>query len=312
MSSSVESALSGLAARQYGLITRDQAVAAGASTDSIDRLCRRGAWVRSAPSVYRVASSGRSWKQDVMVAALSVSEEAVASHHTAARLWQLDDFDPYPIHVATTRPRWRKRDGVVVHRLTDLASPYVTAALPIPMTTPARTILDLAACVPAWRVERVLDAALRRGLTSVEAVEEIVSDLARQGKRGVKVIRELVKARAAWSETTESELEDAFQRLVLRSGLPRPSPQFQVLASGEPIARADFAYPEQKLVIELDGFAFHSDPASFVLDRERQNRLLMAGFRVLRYTARDLRKRPEEVIEELRQALSLPVNRDRA
>ena len=311
VSPNVELELSRVIAAQHGLITRAQAVAAGASTDSIDRRCGRGAWVRVAPAVYRVASAESSWEQDVMLAILSVAVEAVASHQTAAILWQLTDQDRYPIHIVTSRPRWKAR-AFQVHRSTDLAEPYVTIYSGIPVTTPTRTIIDVAATSPAWRAERVLDTALRKGLTSLDELAEIVSDLARQGRRGVKLVRELIDARADWIGVTESELEDQFRRLLNELDLPLPLTQYEVSDNGGFVARVDFAYPDQEVAIELDGFAFHTDPASFTLDRERQNRLLMAGFRVLRYTARDLRSRPKQVAQELQRALAFPVNRDRA
>ena len=98
-----------IAARQYGLITRAQALAEGANPDSIDYLTKR-TWTRVAPGIYRLPGAASSWHQDVVLAILSVADEAVASHQTAAILWKLINRDPYPIHVATTRPRWRRRD----------------------------------------------------------------------------------------------------------------------------------------------------------------------------------------------------------
>ncbi len=300
-------AIGSIASSQFGLIRRDQAMDLGAASNSIAGLVREGVWTRVAPSVYRVSGSVSSWEQEVMLAALSAGDGAVASHQTAALLWKLGDLDPHPIHVATTRPRWRRR-SFTVHRLTDLAEPHLTQRSGIPVTTPTRTVLDIAAVVPPWTTERVLDAALRGRLTSVEALAELVDDLSRQGKRGVKLVRRLVEARADWKGITESELEDRFRRLVQAEALPLPLAQFDVRVDGKFLARVDFAYPEQLVAVELDGYAYHSDQVAFARDRERQNRVLMAGFKLLRYTARDLIHRPEQVAFELREALAFPVN----
>ncbi|MFQ5967096.1 MAG: DUF559 domain-containing protein [Acidimicrobiia bacterium] len=307
----VESDVNHIAACQYGLITHQQAVEAGVGPRSIQRLHDRQAWIRVAPAVYRLAGVPSSWHQDVLLAVLSVADEAVASHQTAAILWELADRDRYPVHVATTRPRWRGRH-FVLHRSTDLAEPYVTVTSDIPVTTPARTILDLGGSAHPRQTERALDAALRQGLTSYEEMAEIVTDLGRQGRNGVRVVRGLVEARARWAETTESELEDQFRRLLVKEGLPFPLAQREISDSRGVIGRVDFAYPDRRLLIELDGYAYHSDPAAFTRDRERQNRLLMVGYRVLRYTAADLRGSPGNVIAQLRQALRVSVNRDSA
>ncbi|MDF1597287.1 MAG: DUF559 domain-containing protein, partial [Acidimicrobiia bacterium] len=146
---------------------------------------------------------------------------------------------------------------------------------------------------------------LRDGLATLNEFEILLADIGRQGRAGVGLLRDLVEDRAKWAGENESALEDEFRRIVDRALLPVPTPQFEIRDErGLFLGRADFAYPERRLVIELDGYRYHSDPDAFVRDRSRQNRLLMAGYRVLRYTAQDLRQYPERVIADLVRSLN--------
>jgi hypothetical protein len=111
-----------------------------------------------------------------------------------------------------------------------------------------------------------------------------------------------------WTERTESELEDRFLHLVRRAGLPTPVAQWTVPdARGAFIGRADFGWPAQRVGVELDGYAFHSDPTVFRLDRDRQNRLVLAGVTLLRFTWWDVDLRPAVVEHSLRTALGFCV-----
>ena len=294
--------------QQHGVITRQQAIRVGASPSMVDRLSRRGTLVAEGAGVFRASLYPTTWHQRVMIAALSVDESAVASHETAAAVWRLIDFRPDVIHITVRRRRWRSRD-FVVHRSTDLAPEHIQSMEGIPTTSVARTLIDMGSTAGPAQTERALDNALRRGLVSLGLLTEMVDELARQGRRGVPVVRELVIQRRSWTDSTESELEDQFRRLLTRAGVPLPTSQFEVRSGdGALVGRVDFAYPDTCVLIELDGYAYHSDPAAFVRDRERQNALMLAGYQVLRYTASDLRTRPEAVVTEVASAAGFPVN----
>jgi hypothetical protein len=149
-------------------------------------------------------------------------------------------------------------------------------------------------------VPSALDAGLRKELFTLDEVERFVARVAKRGRRGIGVIRPLIGRRRAWENTTESELEDRFRRIVGSSTLPIPIPQFVVTdENGRFICRSDFAYPESKVLIELDGMAYHADADTFQRDRTKQNRALAAGWWTVRFTWDDLSADPDGVISVL-------------
>ena len=287
MSSQIERAIARLAPHQHGLVTRTQLRGAGIPARSIDYHVATGRIERVHPGVYRHAAVPRSWLQTVLAATLSAGEGAAASGLTAARLWDLHESPGQVIEVTvlgTAHPRSR---GFVVHRSRRPFSPAIVNA--IPTTPPARTLDDLARVLPERVLEELLDKALYRRLVRP-------SELA--GARGA--LGRLVRARDG--AQVESVLETRFVRLVRTHGLPPPVPQFEIRRGGTLLARVDFAYPLERVAIEIDGFRYHAGRSVFDGDRRRQNDVLSAGFAVLRFTAADL-ARPRRVAAMIRRVL---------
>ncbi|NIA25345.1 MAG: DUF559 domain-containing protein [Gammaproteobacteria bacterium] len=297
-----------LARSQHGVVTRPQARDAGLSSSGVDRRLRSGYFLSVYPGVFTLSGVPSSRLQGLMAAVLSTGVGAVASHRSAAGLLGMLPW-PRQMHVATRRRRWSPKP-FVVHRSTDLAPDQTMVLRCIPTTEPARTIVDLGAAVGRRTVALAFDKALRDRLVTLERVAEVVDDVARQGRTGVGTARALLEIRLKWRGDTESPLEDLFRQLLADAGLPMPMGQYPVRDQlGVVVARLDFAYPERRLGIELDGFRFHSDPKTFADDRVRQNAVLSAGYRLLRYTARDLRDTPQRVVAEVARSLAeLPVN----
>ncbi len=292
-----------LIAAQYGVISRRQLIDAGISYGVIDHRLRSGALVHVDRGVYRARVAPPSGEQSLMAAVLGIGGAAVVSHQSAAHLWGLLGRRPEQPHVTTSTGRWRPKP-FHVHRSMDLAVEHITSVRGIPTTTPARTVVDLGASAPRLAVS-AFNQVLRDRLVTLSEFEILIGDIGRQGRAGVGVIRKLVEERAKWVGTNESALEDEFRRIIDRSLLPIPVAQYEIRDDrGMFIGRADFAYPERRLVIELDGYRFHSDPEAFARDRNRQNRLLLAGYRILRYTAKDLRQNPDRVVADLVRSLT--------
>jgi hypothetical protein len=127
-----------------------------------------------------------------------------------------------------------------------------------------------------------------------------VERVAKRGRRGVGVIRPLLEVRLEWAGLTDSDLEDLFRRIVAESGLPMPEPQYTLRDEhGNFVCRADFAYVDRRALIELDSEKHHMNPATFRRDREKQNRATSLGWRVYRFTWRQLVDTPDEVITVL-------------
>lgn len=290
-----------LMASQHGLATRRQLIESGMNEGAIAGRLRKGALIRVHHGVYRSRQAPQTPDQVLMAAVLASGDGATVSHQSAARLWGLPTRIPDRPHITTTAGRWRPKQ-YYVHRSGDLAPVHVDQVRGIPTTTVVRTVLDLGAVEP-FLAGKAFRQSLRDRLATLQDYDEILSDVGRQGRAGVGVLRDAVEARRRWESENESVLEDEFMAIVDRYLLPSPVPQHVIRdKTGGFIGRVDFAYPEHRLLIELDGYRYHTDPGAFVRDRNRQNRISLAGYRVLRYTAEDLRS-PNRVVGELSQAL---------
>ena len=302
---SKDRALSQLASQQHGAFSVEQAIACGLTRRGIEDRERRGVYERIYPTAFVLAGAPATWHRATMAAILSIGSLAAASHRSAAYLWGLLPGTGPRIHVVTRRWDRRHRLDVRLHESLDLLPTDIVTVTGIPTTTVERTIVDLGAVEP-WRVERALEAGISSNLVTLGMVEGFMRRVARRGRRGVGVIRPLLEARARWDGATQSDLEDLFRALLDRLSLPVGTSQLRIVdANGTFVGRPDFAYPEHRFVVELDGERFHMDRLAFRNDRRRQNEFELLGWRVLRYTWWDLTNRPEEVGGEIRTALSV-------
>ncbi len=289
------------AALRHGVVDRAAVIEAGLSSDQLKGLTSRGVLERVAYRTYVFPAVPRDWHQAVLIATTTAGDLALASHQTAAFLHGLVDRKPPRIEVVM--PRWnRAHQEFVVHESTDLAPEDSAEVSGIPVTTPVRTVVDLGASAP-WLVESALDRGLRTRSFTLEGVAALVGRVARRGRRGVGVIRPFVEQRLHWDGVTESELEDLFRRSWgLRT--PQPTPQVEIRnPDGTFVCRADFAFIEHRLRIELDSEAFHMDRPTFRRDRVIQNQTELLGWRTLRYTWWDLIGRPDSVVAEVLAAI---------
>jgi restriction endonuclease-like protein len=286
------------AAAQRGLVVRHEAMAAGLSHDAVDRRLQNGQLERVQPRVYRAAGAPVTWEQQLLGACRSTG--GVASHRAAAALWGLD-LPPGTLEVTVTRPRCPRPKGVVLHRSTDLRAEDVTVRFGIPVTNPLRTLLDLGAVLPPWLVDSAINSALAKKLVTLPGLEITLLLHGKKGRRGAGVLRRLLDERGGL--VPESELEGRMHRLCRRHGLPLPQFQYVIRNGKRFIARVDFAYPELKVAIEVDGYLDHSSPDAFQRDRARQNDLVELGWIVLRFTWDDIVRHPEVVASRLRRIL---------
>lgn len=279
----------------HGLFSSQQAVAAGHSHADITRQVRRGRWVRVRRGVLMAVGHEMSDSDAVLLALLEAGPSAVLMRRSAARLFDWDLLtDPARAELALPdRPR---RSRSLVFRTVLSPDDVVVVGL-LRVTTPERTVLDLAALLPLREALVAVDGALRAGV-SADAVEAAWRAWP-PCRRRTQARRVLDLASPLSGGVPETEM----RLLLTQSQLPMPVCQFEVRVGGELIGRVDFAWVEQRLVLEVDGFAHHSDRSAFQRDRTRQNALIRAGWRVLRFTVEDVRLRPDEVVAEIRQAL---------
>jgi very-short-patch-repair endonuclease len=288
----VDATVARRAALQYGVLTRAQLLAAGLDEATIEYRLRTGRLHRVHRGVYAVGYVSSSPLTRAMAAVLACGCDAVLSHRSAAALW---DIDPsWRGAVEVTSPSGRQHRGVVVHRSRTLTSLDVTKHAGIPVTTVARTLIDLADVLDDPALARAVNEAQVRGLR----LEKLGMLLARSpGRRAAARLRDVVGR----AETpTRSVLEDRFVEFVERYELPRPEIN-QRIAGYE----VDMLWRSQRLVAELDGRRFHESPGSFERDREKDACLLACGYRVVRVTWRRLANQPAREAQRLRKLLGL-------
>ncbi len=226
-----------------------------------------------------------------MAAVLSCGEQAVLSHSSAAALWNISaEQEPGTTEVSVPVEVARKRPGIVVHRRAALLAEDVTHRDRVPVTTPLRTIVDLAACLKRERLERAVNEADKRDLIDVRALPGAVGS--RPQAPGIAVLRELLDRHTF--TLTDSELEQRFLPLVRGAGLPMP--QTGPTVNG---FKVDFYWPELGLVVETDGLRYHRTPAQQSADRRRDQAHAANGLATLRFTYAQVRFEPDDVVTTL-------------
>jgi very-short-patch-repair endonuclease len=292
-----DAAIHKLAGRQRGVVSRRQLIEAAVSGDTVDRRVRAGLLRLVHPGVYRVGYVvAAGWRE--MAAALSCGARAAVSHRSAAGVWQvawlLVASDPVEV-IAPEGNRSRRHD-VRVRRLRTLRPDEVTTLDGIPVTTPARTLVDLAAVAGVRDLERAFGEAVARRLTTGAAVLDVLSRHPRQP--GSRALRSVLGSDQL--ALTRSEAEERLLRLIRRSGLPEPGTNVRICGY-----EVDFLWRSQRVVVEVDGHAFHSTPERFESDRLRDGVLAAAGLRVMRVTWRQMTHEPEAILVRLAAALAV-------
>jgi very-short-patch-repair endonuclease len=198
------------------------------------------------------------------------------------------------------RRRVVDRPGLDVHRTTILPSDDVTVVAGVPVTTVARTLVDLAGAVPRDHLARALREAERLWAVDVDAIEAAAHRLRTRRGRGHAVLRAVLAEHAARGmQLTRSVLEDRFLALLAARGLPRPRTNVHIEGY-----EVDACWPAARLVVELDGWEHHRTRAAFERDREKANALIASGWTVLRFTHRDVAERPTATARRLATLLS--------
>jgi Transcriptional regulator, AbiEi antitoxin/Protein of unknown function (DUF559)/AbiEi antitoxin C-terminal domain len=288
--------LARLAQRQYGVITREQLLALGIGPHGIAERLRTGRLHRLHRGVYAVGHIVLKPEGHRLAAVLACGEGAVVSHVSAAAHWGIRQSAAAVIDVTVpTSAGRRRRPGLRVHRSARLGPDDVSVHEGIPTTTVARTLVDLADVLPPQSLKRAIDEADYQRLLDMTALLAAVQRT--PGRRGTRVL----ELATAPSELTRSDLEQRFLEILERHGLPRPL----VNATIEGY-EVDFAWPEQKLIVELDGFAAHGRRSAFERDRLRDRRLARAGYGTLRLTDRMVRYDEEAIVADLAAFLSRP------
>lgn len=300
---SFDARIAALATTQYGVLSRAQAVALGATHRAIEHRLANGRWTSPHRGVYRVAGVPASWHQALKAACLAWGDTAVASHRSAAALWRI--AGPFTRALEITVPRGGKRgaDGVTVHHPMSLDAADVTVKHGIHVTTPGRTLLDLAAVLDRPTLEEALDDATRTKLVSLARLRWMANES--DGRPGIVALRALLDARDHPAASPQSVLERKLLRLVRAHGLPEPAVQHEIRERGRLIAIVDLAYRSPRVAIEADSYRWHSGRDRWEHDLARRNALTARGWRVIHVTWDDVTRRPADTARVIADALGL-------
>jgi hypothetical protein len=288
-------AVSELAGGQWGVVSVAQLRALGVGRSAITRRVRAGQLHRLYPAVYSVGHAALRPEGHRLAAVLACGPGAVLSHRSAAAHWGLLRTDQTRIDV--TAPRGRHgAPGIRLHRSRSLDARDTTHHQGIPITTVHRTLLDLAATARPSELERALAQSERLRLYDHRATTDVIAR--NNGHKGTQVLAQATSRKPKW---TRNEWEAEFLGLIRQAGLPEPETNdaFHVPDHGR--CEPDFHWPEQRVIVETDGFETHGTRAAFHADRAKDAALTAAGYRVLRFTRDD---DPELAIKRLSAVLA--------
>jgi hypothetical protein len=284
-----------VAAAQGGVFTASQAVAAGWTARQVKRRRAAGRW-RVVVGAGLTAVPGpppplaRAW------AATLTWPEAVVTGRTAAALWRLPVADDGSCHVIARHGRHAR--GVRVHIVPTAPADVVTVSGRLRVTSRRRTVLDLLRRLPTGEVLDLYAWAVTRRVVAREDVE--AERCHRFGQHGVVALRRLLELTASGAVSGGEHL---LHELLRRAGVRGWQAGVTLSDNDGIIGVADLLFERARLVVEFDGERAHSDRTAFIDDRRRQNRLVNAGYRVLRFTWWDVTERPEVVVRQIRDAL---------
>jgi REase_MTES_1575/Transcriptional regulator, AbiEi antitoxin len=284
-----------LADRQHGVVATWQLIQLGMTERAIKHRVDTGRLHRIHRGVYAVGRRNLTRRGYWMAAVLAYGPKSAISHRTAAALHELKPTAQRKIDVTLPTTR-RNRPTIRVHT-GSLTPEETTTHERIRVTTVARTIVDLAAVLDPDQLLRVIEQGERMGVLDFLALRKATARA--EGRPGAATLRQIL---ATYTEAppTRSELERTFLSRIEQAGLPRPI--INATAAG---LEVDFLWPEQRLIVELDGRAYHTNPRAFEQDRLRDATLLRAGYRVLRITYRRLQDEPGKVLNDVHSLLIL-------
>jgi very-short-patch-repair endonuclease len=292
--------LTSLAVDQHGVVHRAQALAAGLSDAGLRRRIEAGQLEVVGQHTLRFAGQPETWRQRLQIGLLDVGPTAVVARRSAACLLGLDGFEEGPVQLLVPRPHRERRTPVGrVHSVASLPLIDKVHVEGFPVTSAARTIVDLAAEVTRRELEDAVDSALRLGWTSEPFLRARLAALRHRGRTGVRRLDEALDGAGG-----HSRLERIFLQLVRRAGLPKPECQRIHTDDGRFVARTDFSWSPRAVVAEVAGHRTHSTRHERERDAQRHAELSVLGWLVLTFTYEQVTRRPDWVLTVLRRVLA--------
>jgi hypothetical protein len=295
-----ERRLARLAGRQHGVVTHRQLAVIGIRGSALTRRVATGRLLRLHRGVYAVGHVQHTREARWIAAVMAAGPGAALSHLDAAALWGIYDARAATIHVTTTTRSARRLPGIRVHRARRLDAADRTVEDRIPVTTVARTLVDLTDLLGHDRLLRAIREAEFLGLLDLDAVDAAIRRA--HGRRRLSVLTGAI-ARHRPGQIVRDELEHRFLELVHAAGMPEPRTNVEV-RTGRRAYSIDCLWPGDGVAVELDGRAAHARAAAFEEDRERDAALTAIGLRPLRFTWHRVTRKSGDVVAELAATLA--------
>jgi hypothetical protein len=294
-----------LLAAQEQVISAAQVCRCGASRNAAHAKVRRGAWVAMAPGVYCPAGMQGGWLQRLWIACLAIGPGAVLSHDSAAQLQGLPPANYDAVTLSVPLGRHPRVAGARISEVADLGAPHITRRLGLPVTTPARTIVDLAGRrdVSVARLDDLIKVAHRSRVALVEDVATVAGHVRRRGKPGMAKLDEVFEKRAPGDPVPASVLEELLFDVIGLAGLgSRVVYQYPLPTDIPLVGFVDAAFPEAKLIVEADGRRWHSQEQDMERDRDRDNGAAARGWQTMRVMYRRMKPDPDGIAQQVRMA----------
>ena len=286
-----------MASRQQGLVSRDQLRALGLGDEAVSKAMARG-WLHPVfHAVYNVGHRRLSWQGKLLAATLACGEGSVISHGSAAWLLGLVAQHPEAIDLIAPVEAGRKIAGIRRRFVPLPSGGEVWRREGVPVTSPARTIVDVAGISDSKGLAEVIEQAAILGLLNVSAIDRILNG---HRRRGANRLRRVIEPWRRYKPGIKirSRMEAKLLPMLSVAALPVPETNVR-LRVGARTYEVDFLWRRQKVIVETDGGRFHDNPAAGQRDSDRNHALTGAGYRVPRLGWEDLRDRPEETMREL-------------
>jgi very-short-patch-repair endonuclease len=293
VSADVEAAITALAARQHGHITRAQLIALGVGAGAVKHRVRIGRLIRVHAGVYAVGHQPTNPVDCAAAAVLACGRGAVLSHGSAASLWGLNHGWELPYEITVTNGH-RPRDGITTHRVRVLERSEVRTQLGIRVTSPVRMLLDIAPRFDDVALTRAVNDLRLAGYVSTGQLGEVLERT--RNRPGLKRLRQIVED--STKAPTRSAMEDEFRRFAERFGLPRP--EINARVAGREV---DALFRGERVIVELDGYRYHDGRESFERDRESDAASLDEGYATVRITWQRLGADPAREARRLERIL---------
>jgi predicted transcriptional regulator of viral defense system len=300
-----DSSIAQIAAEQHGLISLEQLRDLGMDRSTAQKRVDAGTLHRLHTGVYVVGYFRSTHRQQLMAAALACGPDAVVSHRSAAALWGLREDGRLSIDVTAPNRRGRVPKEIDAHRDGSLAPADRTVLHGIPCTAVPRTLLDFAAIAPIWELRKAISEAEVLRILNHDAVRQLIKRS--RGRRGVARLRMVMDEIHPLTKRTRSNMELLFLRMCERAGLPQPEVNVMLYPGGRR-TMPDFLWRDAGLIVEADSRRYHDTDSAFQGDREREQRLQLAGWRVSRCTWEQIEREPRRLAETIRGLLDQPRN----